>query len=104
MAPRRFPDMEFFRQPKVHEQMCELLFLYSRLHPDLSYRQGMHELLATVMYVVHGEVIDGTGTDADTGADTNTGLLVLDILSSEHWIADTWSLFHALMKVSHRRR
>ena len=35
--------------------MLEILFFYAKEHPDLTYRQGMHELLAPILFVLHAE-------------------------------------------------
>lgn len=49
---RTFPSLEFFRRQQVQEDLLNILFCYARSHPDLSYRQGMHELLAGLYYIV----------------------------------------------------
>jgi TBC1 domain family protein 5 len=36
---RTSPGVEFFRTEKIQKIMVDLLFCYSREHPDLSYRQ-----------------------------------------------------------------
>jgi TBC1 domain family protein 5 len=38
---RRFPDIEFYRESDVQEQLTNILFLYSTMHPSIGYRQGM---------------------------------------------------------------
>ena len=38
--------------------MEDLLFCYVREHPGLGYRQGMHELLAPILFVMHVEMRD----------------------------------------------
>ena len=35
--------------------MLDILFFYAKEHPDLTYRQGMHELLAPILFVLHAE-------------------------------------------------
>ena len=35
--------------------MLNILFCYARENPDVSYRQGMHELLAPILFVLHSE-------------------------------------------------
>lgn len=34
---------------------CNILFYYAREHPYMSYRQGMHEILAPVIFVMYGD-------------------------------------------------
>lgn len=36
---RTSPGVEFFRTEKIQKIMVDILFCYSREHPDLSYRQ-----------------------------------------------------------------
>ena len=40
------------------ESMLDILFIYSKEKPDLAYRQGMHEILAPIMFVLHAEERD----------------------------------------------
>jgi len=49
---RTFPDIGYFRDDDVQQQLTNILFLYAVMHPDIEYRQGMHELLAPVYYAV----------------------------------------------------
>lgn len=49
---RTHPENPFFLQEEVQMTMLRILFVYSKEHPDTSYRQGMHEILALVIYVV----------------------------------------------------
>lgn len=37
--------------------MVDILFIYCRLNPDLAYRQGMHELLAPILWAVEQDAI-----------------------------------------------
>ena len=43
--------------------MMDVLFCYVKEHPDLGYRQGMHELLAPILFVLHAECRDDLDTD-----------------------------------------
>ena len=38
--------------------LLDILFVFCKLNPDISYRQGMHELLAPVLWVVERDAID----------------------------------------------
>lgn len=52
---RTFPGVDFFRRPETQMQMANILFSYARSHPAICYRQGMHELLAPLLFVVHSD-------------------------------------------------
>jgi hypothetical protein len=43
---------ELFQSEDTIELMRSVLFLWSKEHPDTSYRQGMHDLLSIVIYVL----------------------------------------------------
>ena len=49
--------MEFFQQESTQQYMLHILFVWSKLNPKISYRQGMNELLAVVLYVVAQEAV-----------------------------------------------
>ncbi|CAL1537822.1 unnamed protein product [Lymnaea stagnalis] len=50
---RTFPEVEFFRGTKMGDMMIDILFCYSRECATNSYKQGMHELLAPLIFVLH---------------------------------------------------
>lgn len=52
---RTFPEVEFFQSPEIREIMVNILFCYARQHPQIAYRQGMHELLAPLIFVLHSD-------------------------------------------------
>ncbi|XP_055526871.1 TBC1 domain family member 5 [Wyeomyia smithii] len=52
---RTFPGVDFFRKNAVQEMMIKILFCYARKYPDMCYRQGMHEILAPLIFVIHSD-------------------------------------------------
>lgn len=50
---RTFPGVEFFRKSHIQEIMTNILFCYARVNPEMCYRQGMHEILAPIIFVMH---------------------------------------------------
>ncbi|KAG0705875.1 rab-GTPase-TBC domain-containing protein [Suillus ampliporus] len=88
---RTFPDIGYFRDEDVQQQLTNILFLYAVMHPDIEYRQGMHELLAPVYYAVD---YDSTADDTTSSSDES----VFREICSRAWIAaDSWALFCAIM-------
>ncbi|TFK86251.1 RabGAP/TBC [Polyporus arcularius HHB13444] len=86
---RTFPDITYFRDAEVQAELTNILYLYSDMHPDVGYRQGMHELLAPLYYAV-----DYDSLSEDTNTDTST-----KEFCSRAWVAaDAWLLFTAVMK------
>jgi TBC1 domain family member 5 len=86
----RFPDILYFRDPDIQVQLTNILYLYSVMHPDIGYRQGMHELLAPLYHAVD---YDSQDEDSSTSADTGFLEFCLRVWSS----ADAWVLFCAVM-------
>lgn len=50
---RTFPEIQFYHSEDVRDLMTNILFCYCRDNMSLSYRQGMHELLAPIIFVLH---------------------------------------------------
>lgn len=86
----RFPDIGYFRDPLVQTQLTNILFLYSVTHPDIGYRQGMHELLAPLYYAVDFDSVSSPPT-----ADPSP----VEEFCARTWVAaDAWTLFSAVMR------
>ena len=77
-------DNYFFREPSTQKRLLDILFIYAKLNPDIGYRQGMHELLAPILWAIHQDAVDLTGVPAvDKKAEgTNFMIEVLDGKSS----------------------
>lgn len=50
---RTFPEMQFFQQENVRKILTDVLFCYARENEQLLYKQGMHELLAPIVFILH---------------------------------------------------
>ncbi|XP_053321938.1 TBC1 domain family member 5 [Spea bombifrons] len=50
---RTFPEMQFFQQENVRKLLTDILFCYARENEHLLYKQGMHELLAPMVFILH---------------------------------------------------
>ncbi|CAK9217750.1 unnamed protein product, partial [Sphagnum troendelagicum] len=54
---RLYPENgSFFQSPGCQAILRRILLVWSLIHPESSYRQGMHELLAPLAYVLHVDV------------------------------------------------
>jgi TBC1 domain family protein 5 len=85
-----FPDIAYFRSSAVQAQLTNILYLYSVMHPAIGYRQGMHELLASLYYAVDFDSLQTStpGIDEELGE-----------LCDRGWVAaDSWSLFDNIMR------
>ncbi len=84
---RTFPSMSLFRSVKVQELLERILFLWCKLNPDVGYRQGMHELVAVIYYVVSKDSRCLTDTEYhllvdDQFVEHDTGILFLSLMRS----------------------
>ncbi|XP_075778215.1 TBC1 domain family member 5 isoform X1 [Pelodiscus sinensis] len=50
---RTFPEMQYFQQESVRKILTDVLFCYARENEQLLYKQGMHELLAPIVFILH---------------------------------------------------
>ena len=89
------PENSYFREPVTQSMLLEILFIYCKLNRDISYRQGMHEVLAPVLWVVSCDAIDpSSARNDDSGlADIENACLKHDYI--EH---DAFSLFSNIMQ------
>jgi len=60
---RTYPELEFFKQTWVQRGLLRILFIYSKQYPKLGYKQGMHELLAPLFYLLEREKITPESPD-----------------------------------------
>ncbi|VVC25426.1 Rab-GTPase-TBC domain [Cinara cedri] len=94
---RTFPENQFFRAGPLQRTMVEILFCYSREHPDLCYRQGMHEILAPLIFVLfcdHQALLQVCGQLSPDVCD-----LIKDILNPAYLEEDTYLLFSTIMEI-----
>ncbi|EPS44281.1 hypothetical protein H072_1730 [Dactylellina haptotyla CBS 200.50] len=103
---RTYPDTQFFRSADVQITLSNVLFVWSRLHPDVSYRQGMHELAAPVYWVVHADAIeekpleitdDGFTPIPMSAARIENEDVMRELLDAKYIEHDTFSLFQKIM-------
>jgi len=47
--------MDFFKRQEVQDMMLRILLVWARSHPNVSYKQGMSELLAVTVYLLYIE-------------------------------------------------
>ena len=92
------PDNLYFQQTSTQKMLLDILFVFCKLNPDIGYRQGMHELLAPVLWVVERDAIDPkTLEKAEEGIETCDTQLKC-ILNSEYIEHDTFTIFNVIMQ------
>jgi len=88
------PEEPFFRQPNTQRIMLDVLFVFCKINQDVGYRQGMHELLAPILWVIDSDAIDPSSTN-DTSSTDVVMQQTLDAKFIEH---DAFTLFSSLMR------
>ena len=91
---RCMQENDFFRQTDTKRIMLDVLFIFCKLNPDLSYRQGMHELLAPILWVVDQDAIDLGPSSKALG---NEKAVIKTVYDAEHIEHDTFALFSQIM-------
>ncbi|KAF9582998.1 TBC1 domain, member 5 [Lunasporangiospora selenospora] len=94
---RTLPDIDYFRSDKVQDILNDILFIYCKINHDVSYRQGMHELVAHILYVVSSESLDADTIASDESSDATLEIMK-SVLDSNHVEHDTYMLFSSLME------
>ncbi|KAK7923977.1 TBC1 domain family member 5 [Apiospora marii] len=91
---QRLPDEPFYHEARIQAMILDVLFIYCKLNPGVGgYRQGMHELLAPILFVVERDAINPAETAFEGQADL-TMIEMLDASFAEH---DAFALFSRVM-------
>jgi len=88
---RTYPEKEFFQSQKTRDIMHNILFIAAKKNPTLGYRQGMHELLAPIIYLFHNQRIPVTEVKDHVVYKANNELYI------EH---DSFTVFEKLMDLA----
>ncbi|PSN67896.1 RabGAP/TBC [Corynespora cassiicola Philippines] len=92
---RCMPDNVYFRQPATQNMMLDILFVWCKMHPHIGYRQGMHEILAPILWVVERDGVDTTNIE-NRGVDHT----LADILEARYIEHDTFTLYSLVMQTA----
>jgi TBC1 domain family protein 5 len=79
--------------------MLDILFIFSKLNPDLGYRQGMHELLAPTLWIVEHDAIDQNSLVGTTSGE-NDDSLMLQMLDANYIEHDAFTIFCIIMQTA----
>lgn len=92
---RRLPDDPFYHQEEIQTLILDVLFVFCKEHPDAGgYRQGMHELLAPLVYVLSEDAIESSSLRSAPAAEDADMTEMLDACFIEH---DAYALFVRVM-------
>ncbi|KAJ4350798.1 hypothetical protein N0V95_004410 [Ascochyta clinopodiicola] len=73
--------------------MLDILFVWCKMHPSIGYRQGMHEVLAPLLWVVERDAVDPS-------AERSVDQTLADMLDSTYIEHDTHTLFALIMQTA----
>lgn len=93
------PDHDYFRFPSTQRLLLDVLFIFCKLNQDISYRQGMHELLAPILWVVEKDAIEPRSLKKHRGSDGNDGMLRV-LLNADYIEHDVFTLFSLIMQTA----
>jgi TBC1 domain family protein 5 len=91
------PEEPYFRKRHTQRIMLDILFIFCKINQDIGYRQGMHELLAPVLWVVEQDAIDLGSHDAQY-SESNEDALQKQTLDPAYIENDTFTLFSLIMR------
>lgn len=89
----------FFREPTTQRRLLDILFIYSKLNPDTGYRQGMHELLAPILWIIDQDAIN-LATVTQESKSKEGAEFMLTVLDRKHAEHDAFNLFCAVMQTA----
>ncbi|XP_019364227.1 PREDICTED: TBC1 domain family member 5 isoform X3 [Gavialis gangeticus] len=93
---RTFPEMQYFQQENVRRILTDVLFCYARENEQLLYKQGMHELLAPIVFILHCD--HQAFLHASEAAQPSEEMKVL--LNPEYLEHDAYAMFTHLMETA----
>ncbi|XP_070323147.1 TBC1 domain family member 5 isoform X2 [Odocoileus virginianus] len=93
---RTFPEMQFFQQENVRKILTDVLFCYARENEQLLYKQGMHELLAPIVFTLHCD--HQAFLHASESAQPSEEMKTL--LNPEYLEHDAYAMFSQLMETA----
>lgn len=93
------PEEPYFRRPETQKILLDILFIFCKINQDVGYRQGMHELLAPILWIIEEDAIDyGSGDEQGPSSDTDALLKqTLDPTYIEH---DAFTLLSLVMRTA----
>uniref|UniRef100_A0A673ZUC5 TBC1 domain family member 5 n=1 Tax=Salmo trutta TaxID=8032 RepID=A0A673ZUC5_SALTR len=93
---RTFPEMRYFQDEAVRTKLTDILFCYARENEQLLYKQGMHELLAPIVFVLHCDH-QAFQHASETAYPSEEMLSLLNPMFHEH---DAYAMFSQLMETA----
>ncbi|XP_070777449.1 TBC1 domain family member 5 isoform X2 [Enoplosus armatus] len=93
---RTFPEIRYFQDDDVRTKLTDILFCYARENEQLLYKQGMHELLAPIVFVLHCDH-QAFQHASETASPSEEMKCLLNPVYLEH---DAYAMFSQLMETA----
>lgn len=93
---RCMPNDVYFRDHRTQKMLLDILFVFCKINQNVGYRQGMHELLAPIFWVIDQDAIDATNEIGSKDL-SDDELLMREILDHNFIEHDSFILFSLLM-------
>jgi len=90
------PEEPYFRQLDTQRMMLDILFIFCKINQDVGYRQGMHEVLAPILWVVEQDAIDYG--DASELARPEAQSILGQVLNPSYIEHDAFTLLSLVMR------
>lgn len=90
------PENVYFRQPDTQRMLLDILFIFCKLNTDVGYRQGMHEVVAPILWVVERDALDSTSFKKQNTGEQDA--VMMNVLDQNHIEHDTFTLFGLVMQ------
>ncbi|MCJ1398182.1 hypothetical protein MMC11_001379 [Xylographa trunciseda] len=95
---RCMPENLYFREPTTQTILLDILFIFCKLNADTGYRQGMHEVLAPILWVVSRDAIDPSTLTEEDSKISNSDDPVRQALDCSFIEHDAFTLFCIIMQ------
>ena len=92
------PENLYFREPATQDMLLNILFIFCKLNSDVGYRQGMHEVLAPILWVTSRDAIDPQNLEQSTENSSRSDELLKANLDARYIEHDSFTLFAVLMQ------
>lgn len=86
--------LDYTREPETQRMLVDILFTFSKLNPDISYRQGMHEIAAHLLWVVLDDAVVVDNSSKALGEDS----IIKTVFDFEYVEHDTFVIFAQVMQ------
>jgi TBC1 domain family protein 5 len=93
---RTYQDKDFFLSKKIKDLLLNVLFVWSKLNPTVSYRQGMNEIAGLLTYVCF---MENTTNVSDKSQFTES---FINLNDEKHSEADIFTVFNKIMELGQK--